>query len=113
MRNARQNHALEVFEDVLDRLALLGAMRGKAVDNLLRLHRREHRIPLRRFQIIGDPIDQLMTELPEFTHARPPFSSEAATPQTISKTLPMPVDSPAPADSAAARPFVRAIPSRV
>ena len=55
---ARDEHALEVRHDRLERLAVFGGGRGKRRGDLARLDAREHRIPLSVLEVVGDPVDE-------------------------------------------------------
>jgi hypothetical protein len=66
VRDAREDHPLEVAEDLLERLPLLRGALGQRRADLARLDPREHRVALAVFQVIRDPLDETVPFATEF-----------------------------------------------
>ena len=70
VRDARQQHAVEVGEHVRERLGLLGRRRREPGADLARLDRRHH-VPLAdALEVIGRPIDRGVAVCPELLRIR-------------------------------------------
>ena len=58
VRDAGDEDPLEVGEDALERLALLGRLRRQRVADLAGLDARKHRIARRIVEVVGDPVGE-------------------------------------------------------
>ena len=58
MREAGNQHPLEVRHDRIERFGIFRRGVGERGGDLARLHTREHRVSLRMIEIIGDPVHE-------------------------------------------------------
>ena len=65
VRQARDEHALEVGHDGVERFAVFRRGAGSAARDVARLDARQDRIPLGVFEVVGNPVDELVTVAPE------------------------------------------------
>ena len=63
--DAREDHALEVGEDAVERLGILRRRRRQGAPDVPRLHPGQHRVALGRREEAGDPVHHLVTVPPE------------------------------------------------
>ena len=63
--DAGQDHALDVGQDVLERLGMLGGMGRERRPDVTGRDRGQHRPPLDRLHVSGDPLDDLGAVAPE------------------------------------------------
>ena len=65
VRQRGDEHALEVVEDALERLAAFGRAVGQRAAHLTGRDARQDRVPLGATQVLGDPFHQRVAVSPE------------------------------------------------
>ena len=58
---AGYEHALEIGHDDAEGFGILRRLRGKGVANCTGCDAGEHRIPVRVLEVVGNPLDELVT----------------------------------------------------